>query len=63
LYGGNAWEHIAAEVIELVNALRAGDNCAAAQLFATIRAARHNTGRVSEKLTRLGNAEQTSRGT
>jgi hypothetical protein len=60
LYGGNAWQHIGVQIIDLVTALRTGNNGAAEQLISAIRAARHNTGRVSDKLARLEAAARKS---
>lgn len=52
-YGGNAWAAIASRVLDAVTALQAGRIEEADGHLAALLAARHNTGRVVDKLQRL----------
>jgi hypothetical protein len=52
-YGGNAWEDIARLVLDAAVALKTGRVSEADRLLEALRVARHNTGRVTDKLERL----------
>lgn len=51
--GGNAWKRISELVQEVAACLEAGRLSAAEEVLETLGRARHNTGRVTEKLSRL----------
>jgi hypothetical protein len=52
-FGGNAWEAIAELVEKLASSLEAGRLSNADELLHALRVARHNTGAVIDKLSRL----------
>lgn len=52
-YGGNRWTEIAKAVQDLRDVLAQGDSVAAAGLETTIKAMKHNTGIVGDKLSNL----------
>jgi hypothetical protein len=58
-YGGNAWKSIGVSVVQLRAALCDGNADAANELVSKIRSACHNTGIVSDKLSRLDAAART----
>lgn len=60
-YGGNAWRAIAEMVRDLAVSLEAGQEPAADHLFQCLLDARHNTGSLSDKLSRLDSALQVPR--
>lgn len=55
-YGGNAWERVAELVRQLAECLDAGRLSEADGLLGALRIARHNTGAVIDKLSRLDRA-------
>lgn len=58
-YGGNAWKSIGPSVLELRAALRDGNADAAKEFVAKILSSYHNTGMLSDKLSRLDGAART----
>ncbi len=58
LYGGNAWVSISKLTIQLAEALRSNDRSAVHKGATQLKEARHNTGSVREKITRLEKARE-----